>query len=485
MRRGAWDLFVVGGGTAGLVGAKTAARLGARVALAERGRLGGDCLWTGCVPSKSLIAAAGAAADRFSPAGLGVSTAGVTVDFEGVRRHVRCAVATIEPADSAETLQDCGITVLRGAVRFVGPRTVEVDGRPEHFEQALLATGGKPVLPPVDGLDAAEPLTSQTVWDLTELPSRLAVLGGGPLGCELAQAFARLGAEVTVVEAGPRVLSREHPDAARLVHAAMQADGVRLLVDHRVTQVRASTQGGGSLVLDGPSGRATAEFDRLLVATGRRPQIQDLGLRAASLDVDDAGHLVVSEHLQTSNPRIWSAGDVTGPPEFTHLAGVHASIAASNAVLGLRRQIRPETYPRVTFTDPEVAHVGAATWSESGTEPRTVTQDHAHLDRAITERRTDGFATLVLDRRHRIIGATLVGPRAGESLAAMSLAVTHGLTTRDVAGTTHAYPTYADAAWNAAIGDVQAQLRRPAARAVTGALRRVRRVRDRLHEPKG
>lgn len=482
MSRGAWDLFVVGGGTAGLLGAKTAARLGARVALAERGRLGGDCLWTGCVPSKSLIAAAGAADVGRESAGLGVRAGNVLVDYAQVRRHVRGAVAAIEPEDSAESLRDAGITVLTHSARFVGPRTIEVQGRPYAFEHALLAAGGEPVLPPVAGLDGVEPLTSETVWDLTELPRRLAVLGGGPLGCEFAQAFARLGVQVTVVEAGPRILSREHPDAAELVHASMQSDGVELLVDHRVLEVRGSADGGGSLVLDGPPGRATADFDRLLVATGRRPHTQDLGLCAAHVDLDASGQVRVSDHLQTSNPRIWAAGDVTGPPEFTHLAGAHASIAASNAVLGLRRRIRPETYPRVTFTDPEVAHVGEQSWADSGAPPRTVTRRHASVDRAITEGRTDGFATLVLDGRHRVTGATLVGPRAGECLAVMSVAVTHGLKTRDLAAATHAYPTYADASWNAAIDDLQAQLRRPAARVVTGVLRRVRRVRDRLHE---
>jgi pyruvate/2-oxoglutarate dehydrogenase complex dihydrolipoamide dehydrogenase (E3) component len=467
-----WDLLVVGGGSAGLVGAKTAASLGARVLLVERARTGGDCLWTGCVPSKALLAAAGAAAGARGAARFGVRTGTVEVDFPAVMRSVHAAMAAIEPADSPDALRRAGVVVQAGAVVLTGPDTAEVDGRPLRFRAALLATGGEPVLPPIPGLADAEPLTSEDVWDLPQLPGRLAVLGAGPIGCELGQAFARLGAEVTVLDATDRVLSREDPAAAAVVARSMERDGVRLRLGAGVTAVRPGTDGAGELVLaDG----GTVAFDRLLVAVGRRPRTAGLGCAAAGVRLADDGTVVVDEALATSNPRIWAAGDVTGSPLFTHTAGVRASTAATNAVLGLRRRIDP-VVPRVTYTFPEVASVGA-----SSAEPpagHTVQRwPHREADRAVADQDTDGFTALVLDRRGRLTGATVVGPRAGESLGELTLAVRKGLTAADIAGTTHAYPTYNDAVWNPAVAEVQRRLRRPLPRAGVRVLRALQHAR--------
>jgi pyruvate/2-oxoglutarate dehydrogenase complex dihydrolipoamide dehydrogenase (E3) component len=473
----AWDLVVVGGGTAGIVGAKTAARLGARVVLIERDRTGGDCLWTGCVPSKALLAAAGHVAGARHGAGMGVAVTGVSVDFPAVLGHVRSAIASIEPADSPGALTEAGVHVLHGQARFTGRGTVDLDGSTIAFHHALIATGGEPAVPPVPGLASAHPLTSDSIWQLETLPDRLVVMGGGSIGCELGQAFARLGSRVTLVEALPRLMPREDPDAVALVHGALERDGVEILVGHRAVAVHGRPGQGGQIVLESGDGQRTVDYDALLVAVGRRPRSADLGLDLAGVDTDARGFVLVDDHLRTSNPRVWAAGDVTTHPQFTHLAGVHASLAVTNAVLGLRRGVDLSAVPRVTFTDPEVAAVGAASWAPTGEPvPRTVTREHVDVDRAVAEGRTDGFARLVLGARGRILGATLVGPRAGESLAELTLAVHKGLTATDLAGTIHPYPTYGDGPWGAGVAVVQQRLGTPVARRVTGAIVAVRRA---------
>lgn len=472
-----WDLLVVGSGTAGIVAAKTAARLGARVALVERDRIGGDCLWTGCVPSKALLAAAGRAAEARRGADLGVRVSSVETDFAGVMRHVHAAIAAIEPQDTPEALTSAGVHVIEGDAVFTGPTAVDVGGEHIAFHHALIATGGRPAIPPVPGLVEAEPLTSDSVWDLESLPHRLAVMGGGSIGCELGQAFARLGSRVTLVEAMPRLLPREDPDAATLVHAALVRDGVEVLTGHRAVAAHRRPGEPGELVVDDGSGERPLPFDALLVAVGRRPGTAGLGLDTAGVEVDPRGFVTVDARLRTSNARVWAAGDVTPHPQFTHVAGVHGSLAASNAVLGVRRRVDLSAIPRVTFTDPEVAAVGAPTWSADGDEPpQTVTRDHADVDRAQAEGRTDGFSRLTLGSRGRVLGGTVVGPRAGESLAEVTLAVRKGLTTTDLAGTTHPYPTYGDGVWNAAIAVVQGRLAAPATHRLLTSLVALRRA---------
>ena len=471
-----WDLLVVGGGTAGIVGAKTAAGLGARVAIVERARTGGDCLWTGCVPSKALLAAASAASAAAGARRAHRLVVGdVAVDFAAVMRHVHGAIATIEPTDSPAALGAAGVEVLSADARFSSPRTVQAAGRMLRFHHALVATGAAPVVPDVPGLRTSAPLTSDTVWNLEDLPARLVVMGGGTIGCELAQAFARLGSHVTVVESAERLLPQEDPDASSLVRSALQHDGVVVLTDSTVVHA-AGRSGGGTVTVEAYGGEQELPDDALLVAVGRRPGTAGLGLDAAGVILDERGTVEVDQHLRTTNPRVWAAGDVTGFPRFTHVAGVHGSIAATNAVLGSRRTVSTAAIPRVTFTDPEVAAVGAATWSERGPAPRTVTRQHRDVDRAVAEDRADGFARLALDRRRRIVGATVVGPRAGESLAELVLAVDRGLSTSRLAGAMHAYPTYGDGPWHAAIDDVQARLAAPVPRTLLRLGTRARRV---------
>ena len=471
-----WDLIVIGGGTAGIVAARTAAGLGAKVALVERAALGGDCLWTGCVPSKALIAAAHHATDTRRATAFGVSAAPPVVDFAAVMAHVKGAIAAIAPEDSAEAMQASGVRVLTGSARFTGPDTLDVDGQRLRFRRAIITTGAGPAVPPVPGLREAKPLTSDSVWNLQGLPGRLVVLGAGSIGCELGQAFSRLGSRVTLVEALPRILAREDPDAARLVRGALERDGIRVLAGHTVVGVSGGAGRDGTVVLDGPSGTSTIGFDELLVAVGRRPNTAGLEPGAAGVQLDDRGFVEVDDHLRTSNPRIWAAGDVTPLPPFTHTAGVFGSLAATNAVLGLRRTVDLSAVPRVTFTDPEVAAVGSPTWADNGDPaPRTLTRGNERVDRAVVDDRTDGFSRLTLGKRSRIVGATVVGPRAGETLAELTLAVRKQLSTTDLAGTIHPYPTYGDGPWNAAIADFRERLSSPIAKWLTGVLRRLRR----------
>jgi len=465
------DLLVVGGGTAGLVAAKTAARFGADVLLVERDRLGGDCLWSGCVPSKALIAAAHAAVGHRHGDALGASATPPTVDMARVLAHIDHAIRTIEPADSVESVEASGARVVAGHARFTSPSTASVAGATVRFRQAVIATGSSPALPDIPGLADAAPLTSDTIWGVRERPEQLVVLGGGAIGCELAQAWARLGSAVTLVHRGARLLPKEDADASQIVADALRADGVTVVLGATAARVRAERQSAGVLVLrDG----SEHPFDALLVATGRTPRTAELDLDAAGVASDEGGFVRVDATLRTSNRRIRAAGDVAGLPAFTHLAGVGGSLAATNAVLGLRRRIDLEAVPRVTFTDPEVAAVGAslADAERDGLHVREVPL--ADTDRAIADGRTTGFARIVVDSRGRVRGATIVGPRAGETLGEASLAVTQKLTTSALGSTTHAYPTYSDALWNAAIADVRARLERPGMRRAIGLLRRLR-----------
>lgn len=459
------DLLVIGGGTAGIVGAKTAAGLGAETVLVEYARTGGDCLWTGCVPSKTLLSAAGKSVAARAVDGYGIT-------FDEVRERIADAITAIEPDDSPASLEAAGVSVITGTVRFTGLGVADIDGRTIRFRQALIATGSAPLIPPIPGLQDAPHVTSETVWNLTKLPERLVIIGGGPIACELGQAFARLGSAVVMLVRS-EILSKENRDAAAIVRASLQQDGVEIVERVGVEKITTDDDGG-----DRPrstvhtSGSRALEADVVLVATGRKARTEGLGLDAVGVECNDAGHVVVDRRMRTSNPRIWAAGDVTPHPDFTHVAGVHASTAASNAVLGVRRSVNT-IVPRVTFTSPEVAAVGLTT--AKGKAQRTSTIQHGHSDRAITEGETSGFTRLVIGKGGRILGGTIVGPRAGESLAELTLAVWQKLTTRDLAGVTHPYPTYNDALWNAAIADARTALDSPiVGTAMTGLVRLTR-----------
>ncbi|WP_322411084.1 dihydrolipoyl dehydrogenase family protein [Microbacterium invictum] len=455
---GDWDLVVIGAGSAGLVASRTAASLGARTLLIEAARYGGECLYTGCVPSKALIAAAHAAHAARTASRLGVDVTGVTVDFPRVMARVRDAIAHIEPVDAPDALVARGVFVLSGRARFTGPTELEVDGHRLRFRDAVIATGSHPVTPDIPGSEHVSILTNETFWDLEAQPETLLVQGGGPIGCELAQAMARLGTRVTLVHRGERILPREDAAASRIVHDALVRDGVDVRVGTTVASLT-PTGGTGAGTAQLSDGTEVA-FERTLAALGRRAAVAGLGLDAAGVRLTADGDIEVDRALRTSNPRIRAAGDVTPLPRFTHTAGFFGSTAATNAVLGLSRTVDAAAVPRVTFTAPEVGAIGVAPAEARREGLRIVTKEHDDLDRAVADHDTEGHTTLAIDRRGRLRGASVVGPRAGEVLGELTTAIAAGVSVRALASTMHAYPTYADAPWNAAIAAAQEGLDR-------------------------
>lgn len=445
-RTGPWELVVVGAGSAGLTAARTARLLGARVLLVERHRWGGDCLWAGCVPSKTLITQA---RDHY----ISVAAGAPDQDRASVLAAVNRARDRIAPVDSPESLQEIGVATLHGGTVFTGERSLSVDERQVQFARAIVATGSRPALPDIPGLDAADPLTSDTLWDLKQLPGRMLVIGGGPVGCELAQALARLGVDVVLVHRGEEILPGEISKARTLIHRALEADGVQILTGRSPEQVDTHHANDHVAVLDDGT---RIGFDRVLVATGRHPATEGLGLDTAGISTDPAGWVTSDATLRTANRAVWAAGDVTWLPKHTHLAGVSGAVAARNALLGTRKRITADGAPRVIFTAPEVASVGRQT---TGDGDRFVTMPHRHLDRAITEDQTAGFTRITVNRHGRILGGTIVSPRAGETIGELALAIARRVTVDQLTSVTHPYPTFNDGLWNAAIVESQRRIR--------------------------
>jgi pyruvate/2-oxoglutarate dehydrogenase complex dihydrolipoamide dehydrogenase (E3) component len=428
-----YDLVVIGGGTAGLVCAAGAAGLGARVALAERSRLGGDCLNTGCVPSKALIRSARVVGTARAGAPVGVA-ADTRVDFDVVMSRLRARRADIAPHDSAARLASLGVDIFFGEAAFSDPRTVAVGGAALRFRHAVIATGSRPAVPPIRGLAETPFLTSETLFDLTEQPRRLVVLGGGPIGCEMAQAFARLGSQVTLFEGAPQLLPHEDGDAASIVTGALTSDGVDVRVSTPVTGVSRSP-GGHRIEFDG--GEVVA--DEVLVATGRAPTTAGLRLDAAGV-AHDADGIRVGPTLRTTNLRIFAAGDVASRFKFTHAADALARIVIQNALFFSRKRADRIVIPWCTFTDPELAHVGINSAEASAQQALTITVPLGQVDRAIVDDETDGFVR-VHHRSGRILGATIVASSAGEMIGTVALAMQKGAGLGELASTVFPYPT--------------------------------------------
>jgi pyruvate/2-oxoglutarate dehydrogenase complex dihydrolipoamide dehydrogenase (E3) component len=443
-----YNLVVVGAGTAGLISAAGAAGLGARVALVERALLGGDCLNVGCVPSKALIRASRAAAEVLGAHEYGVDVpTGVRVNFPAVMERMRRLRAALSPNDSASRYRGLGVDVFFGEGRFAGPDAVEVGGRMLRFRRAVIATGARATRPDIPGLAEAGYLTNETVFTLTELPPRLAVIGAGPVGCELAQAFARFGSEVSLIGNGPQVMPREDPDAARIVEKQMQRDGVNLLLGCNV--VRAARE-GAEKVLHVERGGQTTELraDAILVGVGRAPNVQGLGLEAAGVDYDTKKGVHVNDRLQTTNPRIFAAGDICSRFQFTHIADATARLVIQNALFFGRAKASALVIPWCTYTDPEVAHVGLDEGEAKarGIDVQTFTEPMAHVDRAVLDGDTDGFIKVhVRAGSDSIVGATVVARHAGEMISELTLAMVGGLGLHTLARTIHPYPTQAEA----------------------------------------
>ncbi|MGE3958161.1 MAG: mercuric reductase [Vicinamibacterales bacterium] len=452
---GRYNLVVIGAGTAGLVSAVGAAGLGARVAIVERHAMGGDCLNYGCVPSKALIRAARAVADARAASAFGADSVSVRPDFPAAMARLRRLRADLARHDSVARLTSLGIDVFLGQGRFVSTDAIDVDGRRLDFSRAIVATGARAALPPIPGLAESGYLTNETVFSLTELPHRLVVIGAGPIGCELAQAFRRFGAEVTVIGDAARLLPREDPDASRVVSDAFSREGITSVLDARVTRV---DHGPGAtvrtLTLEQQGRTRTLECDAVLVAAGRTPNLEGLDLERAGIRSGGSG-ITVDDRLRTSNPRVWAVGDIASPYKFTHAADALARVALQNALFVGRKTASSLVIPWATYTDPEVAHVGlAAEDAAKRADVRTFTVSLADNDRAVLDGQTDGFARVHADARGRILGATMVASHAGEMIAEMSLAMTAGLRLGTLAQAIHPYPTQSEAwkklgdAWN-------------------------------------
>ncbi len=442
--RGRYNLVVIGAGTAGLVAAAGAAGLGARVALIERRLMGGDCLNVGCVPSKALIRCARAAADAHCAEDFGVGVLGdVYVDFRSVMERMRRLRAQISPHDSVARFSGLGIDVFLGDAMFIDDRHIRVEDTTLEFSRALIATGGRPTAPPIPGLAEAGYLTNETLFSLTELPPRFAVIGAGPIGCEMAQSFARFGAEVTLIESASHILPRDMPEAAAIVDAALRRDGVRIVCGGRTARVEA--RGAEKVIqLECDGTPHEQRFDAILVAVGRAPNVDGLGLPAAGVRYDGKTGVQVDDRLRTTNRRIYAAGDVCSRYQFTHAADAMARIVIQNALFFGRAKASALTIPWCTYTDPEVAHVGmyAHEAEERGLKVDTITIDLTTVDRAILDGEAEGFVSVLT--RHgsdQILGATLVGRHAGDIITAAVLAMTNGLGLRAFARTIHPYPT--------------------------------------------
>lgn len=446
---GRYNLVVVGAGSGGLVSAAGAAGLGAKVALIERDLLGGDCLNVGCVPSKALIRCARAAAEARSADRYGVRIDGeVRVDFPAVMQRMRRLRAAIAPHDSAERLRGLGVDVFLGEAAFTGPDQIRVGDRTLRFSRAIVATGARPAVPPIPGVDQVDYLTNETIFSLTELPRRLIIIGAGPIGCEMAQAFARFGSKVHLIEAADQVLPREDPDAADRIERALKQDGVEVVCGGKASKfLTDGEQDGFTLEVDCAGERKRIDADRVLLSVGRAPNVE-LGLDAADVEHDPKAGITVNDRLQTTNRRIFAVGDCCLKYKFTHTADASARIAIQNALFFGRKKVSKLTVPWCTYTDPELAHVGMypADAEEAGYDVRTWRVDLADNDRAIVEGSTDGFLKVYAKRgSDRILGATLVAPHAGEMISELTLAIEAGAGLGDLSNTIHCYPTEAEA----------------------------------------
>jgi pyruvate/2-oxoglutarate dehydrogenase complex dihydrolipoamide dehydrogenase (E3) component len=444
--RGTYDIVVIGGGTAGLVSAVGAGGLGARVALIERHRLGGDCLNTGCVPSKAILRTARAVGELRRAGDLGIRVIGVDLNFSEVMGRMRQRRAGLAVNDSAERLSGLGIDLFFGVASFISAREIAVGSATLRFTRAVIATGSRPSAPPIDGLSTTPYLTSDTIFDLTERPERLLVIGGGPIGCEMSQAFARLGSRVILFDQAHRLLASDDVEASHVVQRALMRDGVQIELGGTITRI--SQRNGEAIVRfrrgpDAPYEEAVG--DRLLVATGRTPNIDGLDLGRAGIEAGLHG-VVVDDRLRTGNRRVYAAGDVCARFQFTHVADATARIVIQNALFFGRRKVSALTIPRCTYTDPEVAHVGLSDEEAEHRRPtvQTISVPLSEVDRAVLDDETDGFIR-VHHQHGRLLGCTIVAAHAGEIIGQVSYAMARGATLNDFASTVYPYPTQAEA----------------------------------------
>jgi len=466
------DICVIGGGSGGLSVAAAAAAFGVPVVLIEKHKMGGDCLNTGCVPSKALLAAAKRAALMQNSGAFGVTAQSVTIDFAKVHAHVHDVIAAIAPVDSVERFTGLGVRVIQGEAKFKDRRTVVVGDQFEiRARRFVIAAGSTPALPPIPGLEQGPYLTNENIFDLTERPKQLVVIGAGPIGLELAQAFRRFGSEVTVLEAATP-LAKDDPECAAVVLDQLEREGVVIRSGLKV--VRVDHAGGGvKVTVEAPGGEETIEGTHLLVATGRQPTTGGLGLEAAGIAYDRTG-IVVNKQLKTANRHVYAIGDVAaGQLQFTHAANNHAGLVIRNALFRLPVRVNNDTIPWVTYTEPELAQTGLneAEARKRGIKIRILRWPYHDNDRAQAERETRGHIKVITNKKGKILGATIVGSQAGELITAWTLAVAQGLNIRAFTGIVLPYPTLSEIGKRAAIDFFAPSLTRPWVRRIIAWLR--------------
>ncbi len=442
-----YNLVVLGAGTAGLVTAAGAAGLGAKVALVERHLLGGDCLNVGCVPSKAVIRSSRIAGELARATTLGYRHASGAVDFGAVMERMRRLRARISPNDSVERFRGLGVDVFLGDARFTGADTVEVDGKTLRFKRAVITTGARAIAPPIPGLAEAGYLTNETVFSLTERPREIAVIGAGAIGCELAQAFRRLGSEVIAFDILPQILGREDADAAAIVDRQLRSEGVRLVLSAEIRGVERKS-GRKSIRYAVAGAEQEVEVDEILIGAGRAPNVEGLGLETVGVDYDQKRGVVVNDYLQTTNPSIYAAGDVCLDLKFTHAADFSARTVIQNALFFGRKTLSSLTIPWVTYTDPEVAHVGlyAEEAEKKGIAIDTFVRKLDEVDRAILDGEEEGFVKIHVKKGgDQIVGATIVATHAGEMIGEVTLAMVASVGLGRLAAVIHPYPTQAEA----------------------------------------
>ena len=478
--------LVVMGGSAGADAAGLAVRLGARAVVVERDRIGGDCTWTGCVPSKALIAAARAAHDARRARRFGIRLPEPDIDSTAVMDHVRATIDTVAAKDTDEDIRRSGVGLIKGSARLAGPDVVEVGDRRLRARRVLIATGSAPAIPEVPGLVESDPLTTDTLWSLRELPARLVVLGGGAVGCELGQALQRLGVQVCLVERASRLLPDHEPRVGELLASRLRAEGVDVRTSTTATRCSTNGAAGGEMTLACGGATQREPYDRVLVVTGRRPSTEGIGLGAAGVALGPRGEILVDERLRTTARGIFAIGDVTGILPTTQTATYQARVAVPNALFGRRRRASYGALPRVVFTDPAVGRVGL-TADEArdrwGRRAVVVDAELRDLDAAIVTGRPFGFARLVGDHRGRLVGATIVASGGEDAIAELALFVAHRAAITDVADFVHAYPTLIEVAQKAANQRVAAAASRPTARVSRVARLWALRAIDERHRP--
>ena len=435
-----YDIVIIGGGSAGLVVASAAAQLKAKVALVERHKLGGDCLWFGCVPSKSLIHASRVAYQVKNAARFGIYTESPEIEFAKATGHAQQVIANIQPHDSPERFRGLGVEVIFGEGKFIDQKTFEVDGQKLTARAFVIATGSRPAIPSVEGLNSAGFLTNEKVFDLKERPNSLAIIGAGPIGCELGQAFSRLGSNVTIISSKSHILPKEEPEAALIVQEQFESEEINILKKVRAEKVevvdgkKQVTAGGKNIIVD-----------EILVAGGRLPNVESLNLKVAGVEVGKSG-IIVNEKLQTTNSKIYACGDVIGGYQFTHVAGYEAVVALTNALFFPISKVNYRVIPWATFTDPELARVGLTEQQAKeryGDDVYVLKQPFSGVDRAQAEAATTGFGKIITKGNGEILGAHLVGISAGELIHEIVLAMSNNLPVSALTRI-HVYPTLSE-----------------------------------------